>query len=425
MRLCINATGAKNQNSDSKVRSGPMRNNYRIIDYSDLGLPSVEVFGAEFHYQDLYEIVGKSQFMTTFQLLKGSQSHCGFGGSVLGVIFYDRKALDSLEASLHTGQEISKKRIRIDSPERQLSDKKKGDLKYQGINVEDIESISFLPYRNVSERYETGEKKVPGIIEIEVDCSGLDADILNQNYLVSKHSSGVKLSHYEKEELIGITLAFNNGSIDSRVLAEFDFTKEDLKTNLNIWKSLYKVKERRNLLTKVDKINFSEIKSILAMERFNKVIKELSRVGIADHFESSNKSVFKSIFEAVEAFSPSIILHGKNQVYWDIDSYIHITLRHLKDYQLGVFKQKTPFPYKANDLKSLIEKVLYRVKSEIEMYLASSRPDDFTRHGKMAVSYNGDHYHLRINPKGRLVQLHMVESAFNKSMQPTANASAD
>jgi len=402
-----------------------MRNNYKVIDYRDLGLPSVEVYGAEFHYQDLYEIVGKNQFMTTFELRSGSQSHCEFGDSVLGVIFYDRKGLDSLEASFQTVQEISKQRVRIESPDRALSEAKKGNLKFQGINVEDIESISFLPHRKESKRYETGEKKVPDIVEIEVDCSGVDADVLNKNNLISKHNSGVKLVHYEKEQLIGITLAFNNGSIDSRVLAEFGFIEEDLKTNLNVWISLYKVKERRNLLTAVDKTNYSEIKSILAMGRFNKVVKELAGIGITDCFKDSDSSVIKSIFEAIEGFSPSILMHGKNQVYWDIDSYIHIALRHLKDYQLGNFKQKTPFPYKANDLKSLIEKVLHRVESEIEVYLASYPTSDFTRHGKMAISYNGNHYHLRINPEGRLVQLHTVGSAFNKSMQPTANASAD
>lgn len=402
-----------------------MKNNYKIIDYRDLGLPSVEVFGAAFHYQDLYEIVGKSQFMTTFELRAGSLSYGEFGHSLLGVVFYDRKALDSLVASFHTGQEISKKRIRIDSPSRELSDAKKGDLKYRGLNVEDIESISFLPYREELKKYDTGEKKVPNVIEIEVDCSDLDTDILNQNYLITKHNSGVKLVRYEKEQLIGITLAFNNGSIDSRILSEFGVTEEDLKTNLNIWLSLYKVKERRSLLTEFDKTNFSEIKSILAMERFNKILKELNHVGISNDIEDSDKPVFKSIFEAVDKFSPSIILHGKKQVYWDVDSYIHLALRHLKDYQLGDFKQKTPFPYKSTDLKSLIEKILYRIKPEIEEYLASNSTTDFTRHGKMAIVYNEDHYHLRINPEGRLVQLHTVEPAFNKSMQPTANASVD
>lgn len=390
-----------------------MKNIYKIIDYSDLGLPSIDVIGEQFNYQDLYEMVGKSQFMTTFVLRKGSASHNEYGGSVLGVIYYDRKVLDSLERSLPTGVEIAEHKIRVDSPCRELCEEKKGDLKYKGINVDDIESISFLSFIRETEKYKTGEKKVPDIIEIEVDCSDIDADILNQNYLSSKHNSGTKLIRYEKEQLIGITLAFNNGSIDSRVLTEFGFTEEDLKTNLNIWMSLYKVKERRNQLAEVDKKNYAEVKSVLSLERSNRVAKELISTGIPRSINDSELSILKSIFLAAEAFSPSILMHGENQVYWDIDSYIHIALRHLKDYQLGHFKLRTPFLYKAEDLKSLIEKVIQRIETEIEDYLVSNPTGDFIRNGSMAVVYNRDHYHLRINQDGRLAQFHMNDSEFN------------
>ena len=383
-----------------------MRNNYQIIDYSELGLPTMEVVGEIFHYQDLYELVGKNQFMTTFKLTEGSASYLEYGDSVLGVIFYDRKTLDFLEASFQAAHEVNKQKIRIDSPCRELNEEKKGDLKYRGITVEDIASISFLTYKRESEIYETGEKKVPDIIEIEVDCSDFDADVLNQNYLVSKLNSGTKLVQYEKEQLIGITLAFNNGRIDSRVLKEFCFTEEDLKTNLNIWINLYKVKERRKQLTEVDKKNYAEVKGILSLDRFNKILKEFTNAGIAGSLKDSESENLKKIFVAVEDFSPSILMHGKRQIYWDIDSYIHIALRHLKDYQIGHFKLKTKFSYRTEDIKSLIEKVLQRIESEIEDYFSSEKTVDFIRHGKMAVYCNGDHYHLRINKDGRIIQFH-------------------
>jgi len=402
-----------------------MRNQYKIIDYSDLGLPSVEVYGESFHYQDLYEMVGKSQFMTTFELKIDSLSFKDYGGSVLGVIFYDRKSTSSLEDSIKTGAEVTKERIRIDSPSRDISEEKKGDLKYRGIKTEDIASFSFLPYKRQSEKYDTGEKKVPDIIEVEIDCSDIDPDILNQNYLISKHNSGTKLVKFEREQLVGITLAFNNGRIDSRILKAFGFTEEDLNINLDIWMSLYKVKERRNQMTDIDKKNYSEIKGILSFEKMNKVAKELTATELAGTLTESESETIKSIFEAVENFSPSILMHGKKQVYWDVDSYIHIALRHLGDYQVGGFKEKTPFPYKAIDLKPLIEKVLQRVEAEVVAYFSSNPTSDFTRHGKMAIFYNGDHYHLRISTDGRLVQFHSVGDTFNKSMQPTANAAAD
>lgn len=391
-----------------------MINNYKTIDYSEFSLPGMKVVSEDFHYQDLFHLVGKSQFMTTFELTRGSPSFLEYGEYVLGVIFYDRKTLDSLKSSSQTGLEINRQRIRIDNPSQELSKKKKGDLKYRGINVEDIASISFLTYKREPETYETGEKKIPDIIYIEADCSNIDADILNQNYLISKHNSGTNLVQYEKEQLIGITLALNNGQIDSRILKELCFTEEDLKINLNIWMSLYKVKERRNQLTEVDKTNYIEVKGILSLGIFNKVLKELIDSGVAESLKYLDTKNLKKIFEAVGNFSPSILMHGKKQIYWNVDSYIHIALRHLKAYQMGKFRLKTVFSYKTEDIKSLIEKVLQRIESEIEDYLSSEEKDDFVRHGKMAIYYNGDHYHLRVNSHGRIIQFHAVDAAPNK-----------
>ena len=137
-------------------------------------------------------------------------------------------------------------------------------------------------------------------------------------------------------------------------------------------------------------------------------MKELVRARLSNSVSKSEKDAIKIIIESVKKFSPSILMHGKNQVYWDVDSYIHITVRHLKDYQLGNYQNKTPLPYKADDLELLIEEVLCRVEDEIRQYLLKKPTDNFTRHGKMAIYFNGDYYHLRINKEGRLTQFHTI-----------------
>lgn len=176
-----------------------MRNEYRIVDFHDLDIPSIEVYGNQFHYQDLYEIVGCKQYMTTFQLRVGSKSSEEFGLTVVGVINYDHKSLKKLKDSLINGEEISEITVRIDSPDRDLSLEKRANLKYRGLAVSDIEKIFFLPYKSEIEKHESGEKKVPNLIEIGVDTSGIDKDILNQNYLASKINTGTNLVQYEKE----------------------------------------------------------------------------------------------------------------------------------------------------------------------------------------------------------------------------------
>ncbi|MDD2915323.1 MAG: hypothetical protein PHP70_08400 [Gallionella sp.] len=74
-----------------------MKNKYTINDYTELGIPSIEVHGECFHYRDLYELVGRNQFMTTFNLKEGSSSQSQYGREVLGVAYYSFSQTQELE----------------------------------------------------------------------------------------------------------------------------------------------------------------------------------------------------------------------------------------------------------------------------------------------------------------------------------------
>lgn len=383
-----------------------MNNHYQIIDSSDLGIPSVEVYGHEFDYLDLFELVGRQQYMTTFRLKEGSEARERFGESVVGVIYYEFETLQKLVG--HQTEEIDLGKIKIDSPAFNECMTDLGDLKYGGIKVADVESIFFLPYKKKNDVYDTGEKVVPNIIEIEADFSGVDSDILRQNYLVTKNNQKVELIHYEKELLVGLTLGLNEGHIDSRILNHLGFNKDSIANNLNIWFHLYGVKERRGTLSDEEREKYSNIQEIRYMEAVTKLFKEIRKSGLNADEVSEKGDFLKKIIESVTSFSPGILLHGNRQVYWDIDSYLHIVMRHIKDYQVGNFREKTPFPYKAHDLEMLIEQVIGRVKSEYQAHAARRPMSNFSRHGSMAVRFNEDYYQFRIDPSGRLTQFHIL-----------------
>jgi hypothetical protein len=56
----------------------------------------------------------------------------------------------------------------------------------------------------------------------------------------------------------------------------------------------------------------------------------------------------------------------------------------------------------------LIEKVLGSIDDEISHHFATQQ-GPFVRHGAMAVVFNGDRFHLRIDPDGRLAQFHSID----------------
>lgn len=383
-----------------------MINLYQIVDYSEIGIPHVVVQGDKFHYIDLFDLIGRQQFMTTFNFREDSDARSEYGNSVLGVIRYEFKILQKLIKS--NLDDICSEIIKIDSPESTMCSSKHENLKYGGIRVADIESISFLKYKSESEVHDTGEKVVPNVIEIETDLADIDADKLSQSYLVSKNNSGVELISYEKEQLIGITLGINNDHIDSRILNHFGFDKDSIANNANIWRHAFGVKDRRGRLAYEEKEKYEDINSTYKMEVILKVLNEVKRSNVSANDLNNSGNTLKDVMELCFSFRPHILLHGKKQIYWDIDSYIHIVMRHFGNYQLGDYKLKTPFPYKPKDLKILIEKVINCVESEYKGHVEKRPNSYFSRHGSMAITFNDDHYHLKIEPDGRLSQFHLA-----------------
>lgn len=171
-----------------------MKNKYQITRYGITGTQFIEVRGVSFCCEDLYEIVGKNQFMSTFGFKTGTDASSKFGQSVTGVIYYDKDELRLFQRDHEKRAALVNRMVKIDSPMRELTITQREDLKYGGISAADIEYVSFIPYKDNVEYHESGEKKVPNIIYIPYKADPkVDYDILYQNYIASKINSKTEL----------------------------------------------------------------------------------------------------------------------------------------------------------------------------------------------------------------------------------------
>lgn len=380
---------------------------YEITDLTRIGIPWIEVRGTAFNLLDLYEISGRFGFMTTFQFQEASRTANDFGRAVTGTAFYDFETKE-LFANYHPGGSLPDVRIlRIESVDRTLSVEQKKKLKYEGVPVDDLASFSYLPYSTEAETYESGEKKIPNIIEIEADLSGIDASKLLVNYLISKNNSGDELVQFEKENLVGTLLGEHDYHIDRRILEHFGFNAENAGKNINVRIAALRVREKRGCLTTEEAAELSDLMFCKRVDAFKVVATEVQAANLTGILTPPTQDAMKTVMGAAIRFRPSILLHGKKQIYWDLASYTHIVMRHIKACQIGTFQEKTILPYKQEDLRRLIEKVLSTIDDEIRLHF-STRQNDFVRRGKMAVVFNGDHFHLRIDASGRLTQFHSV-----------------
>ena len=133
------------------------------------------------------------------------------------------------------------------------------------------------------------------------------------------------------------------------------------------------------------------------MENATLFIKEISNTQLDANDAQIIKEAFDTIKSSLSEFEPGILLYGRKKVYWDAKSYLHIVLRHVKQLQIGTFKKKSPFPYKFEELRLLVEQIIRSIEGEIQRFFAECPNKEFKRVGSMSIFFNGDHYCLQID----------------------------
>ncbi|EGR4062960.1 hypothetical protein DDM92_14455 [Vibrio cholerae] len=379
-----------------------MSKDYKLVEDLTYGIPVFRMESKKFKFNDIYDVVGKNEYVVTFMFRRGSDAYKLYGSTLTGIAhfsFHERQDLDG-------GIERACTEIKIIVLDNNLSVKEKCDLRYEGVALSDIKSIEFFGNRRLSTVNNNGIKEIPNIVTVEVDNLSGNIDVFNRNYLISKLNRGVKLPKYEQEQLIGIQLALNGNRIDSRLLSMYGYKAQTVLDDIDVAYHYYTAKCRNGYGSNEENKNLDDIKAIISNGRIIKVLEEIKLSKKAKKDSSSYPT--QEFLNEVMSFRPQILLHGENQVYWDVDSFIHIAMRHIKDFQIGEFKNRTQLPYKHEDLSMLIEKVLNALREEITLHFKQKPDKDFVRSGSMAVRFNGDYFNLRINSDGRLYQFHSL-----------------
>jgi hypothetical protein len=157
---------------------------------------------------------------------------------------------------------------------REFPGELKRSLAQPGIPLADITCIQFLPIDRPVAYHESGEKKIPNVIEIPYEHDPrLDVDRLTQDYLVRKNNDGVELAPFERAQLLGITLALNDGHIDSRILRHFGYEVEEARISPEIWYYRLTTKERQGKeLTPQEHAQLDDLKAIRRIQAITAVL---------------------------------------------------------------------------------------------------------------------------------------------------------
>ena len=394
---------------NSRVSGTESPNTYEVARYDMGGLFLTQVCGPTYCIEDLFKMVGRDQHHCKFRFREGSEARATYGPDVDGAIAYSLVQREALENGLCGAAVEKSDRLMIRCYDPELSPKVVEALKYHGVALADLQDFDFVIFPQRQEFNEDGTKKVPNVVYIDLPpAPDIDVDLLLQNLLVSKHNDGTELLPYEKARLIGVTLGRNDGRIDSRILETFGFDASSAAADPVVSYSRLKTKAKRTDLSPTEKEQLRNLEAIRLCDRLRLLGAELLRSGATADELRADGGRLNAIQSALMNFEPQVLLLGKKQVYWDLESYFHIVLRHVKELQLGQFKAKTAFPYQVAELKTLVEKVLSQIEAEIARHFEQPPPhNQFIRQGRMSVLFNGDYFTVRINEAGRLVTIYV------------------
>lgn len=98
---------------------------------------------------------------------------------------------------------------------------------------------------------------------------------------------------------------------------------------------------------------------------------------------------------------------GKRPIYIDIDSYLHIYMRHVEDFKItDHFEDKDNFQWDVKDVFSVMRHVIEGTNKEIQAHFEKSPDNRYSRYGKESAYYQGDYYTFHIEPTGRISTFH-------------------
>jgi len=357
----------------------------------------------KFSREAMYLGFGQFDNVATFFLKPDSDAYNKYGNYLTGTIRYSKKDREQIETNIENCRETYEK-VRINYLLNDKDEKTKLELRKIGVDYNDITQINFLPANRENKFKKKQKRVIPNIIEIPFDAEGVKYSNLFFGLINRRLARDKKLIDEEIFELIGILMAQNDRKISPNLLNKFNLDPQALRYNDRVWYHYFKALVGERELTKEESSIYSGLRNKIYLDRIGLITKELEENGNGIDPEKISQEALGLIFEKVDTFKPERLLQTDFPIYWDFKSFVHIYLRHVEELQIAMdFQNKSAFQYEPKDIRQLIISVLEITKDAIKKHFTNSPDKKFTRHGSLAVYFNGDYYCFDISPKGRLI----------------------
>ena len=358
-----------------------------------------------FSYEELYSMYGQYDAFIALDFHQGSEAYNKFGQSLMGTFKYTLEQREELEQLLKLKHiPRSSKRI-LFSPSilHNLSEEQKVSLDKDGILNDDIASVSCVnrPRKNVYS--EKNKKEIPNQIKIDVNISEKESHMMMLGLYKTKLKDGCELSNIEKNDFYALKQYFEQNNIPAEEL-QYIIDNETNQPKLPIREKYLKIKSSYAGLTDEENKEIHNIWHSQFKEKETILKNEIQRSD--NNWNNLPIEQQMKLLAIAYRFEDEVLLSWSKSIWWDLERFLHIIIRHTSDLQNGKYKEKTTFQYEFPNIRELIKSVIISVEKEIEEEFKANPNKNFKRQGKRAIYFNGNYYRVEIEPSGRLLTFH-------------------
>lgn len=369
------------------------------------------MFKSKYFIENIYEYVGREDRVATLSFFPDSESYKLYGNHLTVIFEYSQKERLELDERIKDKNVKSVGYIKVKYLGFELGEEAIKKLTENGIYSEDIAALVTM---NGFERntFHSEEKRTikTHIIKMISKPKGGDYDWI-YGFAKRQVKEGVDFSPNERNLYLACKYYYEPEQLTKEEKAEmFCDTGDKLKDNI----------EREYLAIKYHRleINDNELKRhvelyfSLSKERNELLDKYLIQSGSSlKKLEAENEELAKELKGKVLSFKDRSLNFGnKHSIYLDLDSYLHIFMRHVEEMQVNEhFAHKDNFQWNLDDVMTVIQHVIEKVNPEFQEYVENNKGKQFKKYGDQAVYFEGDYYAVYIAANGRLESLFKIK----------------
>lgn len=359
-----------------------------------------------FSYEEIYSMFGQYDKFVSLTFHHNSDAAQRFKSVLMGVFRYTQEERQLLEDTLNSDvsniPRSNKYTKFIPSELENLSQEQITELDRDGILNADIAQVSSSNFERENRFMVKGNKNFPSRFTVNFDADNVNIGRLKLGQYKSRLQSSQKLIQEEEYEYYGLQLYFNSNQLDEALQAAMrDESNGLLKEPVRYYQ--LNAKYFDSDLTEEETKEYKELLERRTEIKWNLLLAELNRSGQSLIDIYHNKNLLRNLISICSDFKDEVLIFSNPNIWWDMERFLHIYLRHVKETKLGVrFRDKTIFQYKFKDIRRIVIAVIKTVIDEIEAHFKQTPAKNFRRMGTRSVYFDGIYYSVEIEPSGKI-----------------------